>query len=32
LLITVDNDFAADRQSCIYAFAVDPADLPGFQR
>jgi hypothetical protein len=32
LLVTNDNDLAADKSSCVYAFAIDPADLPGFQR
>jgi hypothetical protein len=31
LLVSVDNDFVADRPGCFYAFAIDPADLPNFQ-
>jgi hypothetical protein len=31
LLVVNDNDLAADKPSCVYAFAIDPADLPGFQ-
>jgi len=32
LLVTTDNDFHATEATHIYAFAIDPADLPGFQR
>lgn len=31
LLITSDNDFDADKATVIFAFAIDPADLPNFQ-
>jgi hypothetical protein len=31
LLVTVDNDFSTAKDSLIYAFAIDPADLPGYQ-
>ena len=31
LVVTTDNDFVASRPSLFYAFAVDPADLPGFE-
>ncbi|MCX5662513.1 MAG: esterase-like activity of phytase family protein [Planctomycetota bacterium] len=31
LIVTVDNDFLAAQPSRIYVFAIDPADLPGFQ-
>lgn len=29
LLVTADNDFVAEQPLRVYAFAVDPADLPG---
>ncbi len=32
LLVTTDNDFHATEATYIYAFAIDPADLPGFER
>ena len=32
LLVTSDNDLAATADSLIYAFAIDPALLPGFRR
>jgi hypothetical protein len=31
LLVVNDNDLSAANPSCIYAFAVDPAELPNFQ-
>lgn len=31
LLVTADNDFIPDQPFRVYAFAVDPADLPGFR-
>ncbi len=31
LLVTNDNDFNAGTPNFIYAFAIDPGDLPGFQ-
>jgi hypothetical protein len=31
LLMTTDNDFIATEPTVIFAFAVDAADLPGFQ-
>ncbi|MDY3553076.1 esterase-like activity of phytase family protein [Gemmata sp. JC717] len=31
LLVTADNDFLADKPFRVYAFAVDRAELPGFQ-
>ena len=30
LLVTVDNDFSMTRDNLVYAFAVDPDDLPDF--
>jgi hypothetical protein len=30
LLVTTDNDFHADQATYIYAFAIDPGDLPGY--
>jgi hypothetical protein len=32
LLVTTDNDLEADQPSLFYAFAIDPEDLPGFER
>ena len=32
LLVTSDNDLAPAADSLIYAFAIDPALLPGFRR
>jgi hypothetical protein len=32
LLVTSDNDFKGDEDSQFYAFAIDPDDLPGFER
>jgi hypothetical protein len=32
LLVTSDNDFRATEPTYIYAFAIDPGDLPGLQR
>jgi hypothetical protein len=29
--VTSDNDFVATNPSRIYAFAIDPSRLPGFQ-
>lgn len=31
LLVVNDSDFAADQPTRIFAFAIDPLDLPGFQ-
>jgi hypothetical protein len=31
LLVTTDNDFKKDEPTLIYAFAVDPKDLPGYR-
>lgn len=31
LLVTVDNDFSTVKDNLIYAFAIDDADLPGYQ-
>jgi hypothetical protein len=31
LLVTVDNDFLPDQPLRVYAFAIDRADLPGYQ-
>jgi hypothetical protein len=31
LLVTADNDFLPDQPFRVYAFAVDPADLPGYR-
>jgi hypothetical protein len=30
LVVTADNDFVADQPFRVYAFAIDPSDLPGF--
>ncbi|MFA7061814.1 MAG: esterase-like activity of phytase family protein [Pedobacter sp.] len=32
LLVTTDNDFSETQPSNIWVFAIDPADLPDFQR
>src|SRR5579885_1384768 len=31
LLVTTDNDFKADEPTWFFAFAIDKADLPGYQ-
>jgi len=31
LVVTTDNDFNPARPSLFYAFAIDPADLPGYE-
>ncbi len=31
LLVTSDNDFSGKHATHIYAFAIDPGDLPGYQ-
>lgn len=31
LLVTTDNDFNGEHPTHIYAFAIDPGDLPGYQ-
>ena len=31
LLVTTDNDFKKDEPTVVYAFAIDPADLPGYK-
>jgi hypothetical protein len=31
LVVCLDNDFKRDAVSSIYAFAIDAADLPGYQ-
>jgi hypothetical protein len=31
LLVTTDNDFKKDEPTWVYAFAIDPADLPGYK-
>jgi hypothetical protein len=31
LLVTTDNDFKKDEPTWVYAFAIDPKDLPGYQ-
>jgi hypothetical protein len=31
LLVTVDNDFKTTQGTALYAFAIDPGDLPGYE-
>jgi hypothetical protein len=31
LLVTVDNDFKTTQGTALYAFAIDPDDLPGYE-